>query len=411
MPAPLPGPRTALSLALAAALATGAPSPAADPAVAGERDDAAASDRRRAADGVPAEHERAIARGLAWLAAAQLEDGSFPSRPEGDRGGRSSAEGKTALTALATLAFLGGGHGLRHGPHRDAIQKAVRWLLRAQHRAEPRGSGDDGYISFGGDGLSRMHGHGYATLALAEAYATAGNPREARQDEGARDSRSVEIRSLASELREAVERAVTLIQRSQSNTGGWGYVPGDGGTSSHEGSVTVCEVQALLAAANRGFRVDMWVVEKGRTYMKKSQDPVGGGFKYKLSEEGFRSVTFALTGAGISSLLGLGEFDRADAIQRGIRFMQQSEPRGPDEQRTKWFFYGVFYGTQAYRWVGGDRWENYWIPLRNRILNAQQPEGCWAGGDTTENLGPVYPTAMMLLTLEIPVGYLSIFAR
>jgi hypothetical protein len=67
--------------------------------------------------------------------------------------------------------------------------------------------------------------------------------------------------------------------------------------------------------------------------------------------------------------------------------------------------------VQAYHWAGGDRWRNYWLPLRGRILRDQRETGEWTGQDTQVDLGNVYPTAFCLLMLEVPVGYLSIYAK
>jgi hypothetical protein len=76
--------------------------------------------------------------------------------------------------------------------------------------------------------VSRMHGHGFATLALAEAYGMA--PRNER-------------------LKQALTAAVGVIERSQSPEGGWYYFPHP---VNHEGSVTVCPGPGAAGRARRG---------------------------------------------------------------------------------------------------------------------------------------------------------------
>jgi hypothetical protein len=383
--------------------------PPSAPAFPGDRDGAKAPSPESMGapeNRITAEHQAAIDRGLRWLATQQGPNGAFPTTPQGGGGNARGADYQTAVTALATLSFLGAGHGLRHGPYQDKVRKAVQWLLQAQ-----QGSSFPGFISAPGDNQSKMHGHGFGTLALAEAYGTASSPESGERE--SRDPEVLELRKLAQALRKGIQSAVDCIESSQSSTGGWDYMPSSGGSSDHEGSVTVCEVQALLAAANRGFRVSLPRIQRAREYMKRSQ-AAAGGFKYRLSMEDSRgrgSESFALTAAGITSLIGLSEYDRKDAMDRAFKYMERAGR--PDlSGGNDYPFYGSFYGVQAYHWIGGEKWKNYWLSLRPQILERQNPDGGnWTGHDTALDLGDVYPTAFCLLMLEVPVGYLSIFAK
>jgi prenyltransferase beta subunit len=386
-----------VSVLLALAFLQPSPSPA------GDRDGKPAGDASSAADRVTKEHQAAIDAGIDWLAKQQLPSGAFPTTVKG--GNEKGPDYQTAVTALSTLAFLGAGHGLRHGPYQKNVQDAVRWLLDAQDR--------NGYVSFSGDTQSKMHGHGFATLALAEAYGTAASLPPEGGEGPARADRDNAL-AFTKRLREGIEAAVRCIESSQSVIGGWYYDPRS--TTDHEGSVTVCEVQALLAASNRGFRVDMEVIRKGRNYMRRSQAP-SGGFKYKIGEnstEGFRNESWALTAAGITSLIGLAEYDRKEALDKAFEYLQRKgRPRFQSDriEGDRYPLYGSFYAVQAYHWLGGRRWEEYWKVLRHDLLSRQKEDGRWEGQDTLANLGPVYPTAFCLLMLEVPVGYLSVYAK
>ena len=398
--------RGLIPVLLAAALLA----PAAPPAsAAGEDDPAAAASGPESgspANRVTDEHQRAIDRGIAWLASQQDDSGAFPTRPGTTGSGVNwkSADYQTAVTALATLAFVGAGHGLRHGPYRKKVRAGVNWLLKAQ---------DDrsGYVSFTGDDQSKMHGHGYATLALAEAYstATAVEDKEARSPDRPRGEEDLEVEELSRRLKAGVQRAVRCIESSQSKTGGWGYTPVSGGTTDHEGSVTVCQVQALQAAMNRGFIVSLESVQRARRYMQESQVK-SGAFLYRLGDRDNLQTNYSwpLAAAGAVSLLGLAEYDRKAAFDKAMEFLERARRPSPG---ANYYYYGSFYAVQAYHWVGGDRWERYWGPLRGSLLREQGRNGAWDGQDTQVSLGPVYPTALCLLMLEVPVGYLSIYAK
>ena len=78
------------------------------------------------------ETERAVADGLAWLAAHQRKDGVWDRRafdklcPANDRCTQTAVEqrdrgGDVGLSALAALAFLGAGHTHQRGPYADTL--------------------------------------------------------------------------------------------------------------------------------------------------------------------------------------------------------------------------------------------------------------------------------------------------
>ena len=210
--------RTSMALLLAAGLALPAPLPAAP----GDREEKSAPDPEGAAppeDRITREQQQAIDRGLQFLKKVQNPDGSFPA----GEGGKF----QTAVTSLATLAFLGAGHGLRHGPYRENVHRAVRWLLAAQDNSSFKG-----YISFGPDDQSKMHGHGFATLALAEAYGTAASPDDP-DERKSRDPEEQRLRSLSRALRKGIQEAVDCIESSQALAGGWYYTTSLTGSSYH----------------------------------------------------------------------------------------------------------------------------------------------------------------------------------
>jgi uncharacterized protein YfaS (alpha-2-macroglobulin family) len=82
-------------------------------------------------------------------------------------------------------------------------------------------------------------------------------------------------------VRAVVAQAVQSIAKNQSTSGGWWYTPGS--LQEHEGSTTVCAVQALVSAQNYGIAIDEKVLDHGFEYLKKCQSE-DGGFNYKLGD-------------------------------------------------------------------------------------------------------------------------------
>ena len=69
--------------------------------------------------------DRAVWRGLCWLAEHQRADGSwdvFDRRPTVD----DPPEGDVVSTSLAILAFLSDGHTATRGRHKDVVEKGVK---------------------------------------------------------------------------------------------------------------------------------------------------------------------------------------------------------------------------------------------------------------------------------------------
>src|SRR5262249_44670270 len=144
------------------------------------------------------------------------------------------------------------------GDRGKALLKGLQFLLANQK---------DGV--FAQQGHTWIHGQGFGTLALAEGY-----------------GRSLLCKTKpdmdTKKLREAVAKSVQVIAKSQSKSGGWWYTQGM--PDLHEGSTTVCAVQALVAAKNYGIKIDTQVLDRGFEYLKKSQLK-DGGFVYKLGDQ------------------------------------------------------------------------------------------------------------------------------
>ena len=321
----------------------------------------------------------ALERGLAWLARSLRGsvDGSFPLD-----GASPSLRAPVATSALATLALMAGGSLPDRGPHGEEVARAVDYLL-ARVQLQP-GAPDLGYVGSGADVNSQMHGHGFATLALAEAFTI--SPKSLRGQKLAR----------------ALPLAVQLIERTQGSEGGWYYKPRV--DVQHEGSVTICLVQALRAARNAGVVVDPEVIERAVRYVRASQAE-DGAFRYQIGSD---QTSVALTAAAISTLNATGNY-ADNQIERGIdAIWRDLEERRIEGKLPGHPYYERFYLAQAL-WQNPDEslFERWYEPELQRVLGEQREDGAWEGS----GYGTVYATAMQCLFLAIPLETLPIFAR
>ena len=178
-----------------------------------------------------------VKKGLAALAKMQDADGHWGNKFP------------VAVTSISCLAILAG----EEEPFRnEGLWKAYAWLLTQQK------DGD-----FRAEGHTWLHSQGFATLFLAELYGKALLAKE------------VPPQIKLDELKALVAAAADLVARAQSDTGGWFYRKA-AGTHEHEGSTTVCAVQALRAAKDYGIPVPKSTLDKGFAYLKETQRPDGG---------------------------------------------------------------------------------------------------------------------------------------
>lgn len=312
---------------------------------------------------IDAETQRAIDRGLAFLARRQLNSG----REKGSFG-RSGYAGGVAVCGLGGLAFMCGGSTPGEGPYGKNVDMCVEFLLNNSNT-------ETGYISLtSGGGYDNMYGHGFATLFLAEAYGM----------------------SQKTELRTALSQSINLIIKCQNNQGGWRYQPVK---SDADLSITICQIMALRAARDAGIDVPDETRKKCIEYVKKSQNN-DGSFRYTLSGGG---ASFPLTAAGVVSLYSANIYD-GDEIDKALKYIMRNKPGS--SSGGSYYFYAHYYACQAMWHAGGDYWKEWYPAIRDELLKSQQSDGSW----NDSQVGPEFGTAMACIILQMPLNYVPVFA-
>ena len=282
-----------------------------------------------------------------------------------------------ATTSLAGLAVLGAGYHPGQAPYGTMLEGCLRYLRSV--------ASVSGYITEAGKNQSRMHGHCYAVLFLTQLLGTAQNE--------------------AQDLAPLVKAGVQVIARSQSREGGWWY----GETNAKqedEASVTVCALQALRAARNVGVSVDSLVVTNARNYVRKCQVP-DGSFCYRLTTRS--RTSFALSVAALSTLNAAGVYESSE-LRKGMAYVYKTlalSPRSPWKVvEEEYPYYGNLYAAQTLYQDRSSQFDRWYAAVRQYLVNEQQPSGAWKS-----RYGDAYGTAVALLILEVPFGYLPIFQR
>jgi len=338
-----------------------------------------------AARGGSAETERAVQAALAWLAAAQSEDGRWNAARHGagveravqghHRSG-AGLRGDHGVTGLALLAFLGAGNTHEEGPYAGTVARGLAFLTKRQ-RADGALAGDAEFFAV-------LYCHGMASIAVAEALAMSG-------DEA---------------LRPVLERAVRYSLAMQSPaTGGWRYAAGDKGDTSQLGWQLMLLSSARTAglggfeSAEAGARSFLHAVSSGRA---------GGLAAYRPGER----PGAAMTAEALFCRMLLGMPADHPAVAEGIEFLAHTppDPRHPNA-------YAWYYSTLASFHVGGPQWEGWnhrlqaaLLPLQRRessgLDGSWDPDPVWGGHG-----GRVYATALAAMTLEVYYRHLPMHRR
>jgi prenyltransferase beta subunit len=309
---------------------------------------------RRKVDVVPANVEIAYKKGLKFLAQMQASDGSFSKD-------RSRYGAQPGLTGVCVLAFLAHGEDAEFGPYAKNIKKGIDFILKQQSKK-------NGYIG------SSMYNHGFATLALAEAYGMVDDER----------------------LAGALKKSVALLTSSQDKNpkGAWRYGPED---TSADTTVAGCQLVALLAARNAGIPVPNKNIDKALKYMASCR-AANGGYGY-TSKSGGKSTLTAI-GSLCMSLAKKKDEKSFDTVTKYLT----SRSSGSGHH---YLFYHEYYMAQAMFHANEEEWKK-WNEKNSKVMTASQMSD---GGWNDTRLGRSGATGFALLSMALNYRFLPIYEK
>lgn len=307
-------------------------------------------ERKRMEDPVPPLVESLYQRGLDYLSHAQNEEGCWD-----ERYGRFPG-----VVGLAMLAFLAHGEDPNHGPYALHVKRGMDFLLKHQNA-------DNGYI---GDS---MYNHGFATIALAEAYGALADDR------------------LGPALKKATE--LILTAQDQNPNHAWRYRP-----ESQDADTTVAGAQltALFAARNAGVRVPDEAITKALAFYAHCQSP-GGGFGYSSPS----SPNVPRTAIGVL-MFSLGKKPDTPGLDNSLRYLTQDL----DYRDQNYPFYYEYYMAQALFHADPALWKEWDNRNANYLATLQQADGHWNSTN-----GETFATAAALLSMALNYRFLPIYER
>ena len=330
------------------------------------------------------ETEQAVQLALQWLAGTQEENGSWDCRKSGagredqvfghDRDGAGS-QAECGITALATLAFLAGGHSHLEGPYQQEVQKGLEFLVRSQKT--------NGDLSGNAKMFARMYCHSMSLLALSEGLAMTGDKR----------------------LLKAVQRGVEYTVASQNRVdGGWRYQPGDKGDMSQFG----WQVLALHSAKLGGAVIPNSTFQGMDRFLESCTSGTSGGLASYKPNQG---PSTTMTAEALMCRYFLQKSVPQTTVAEATRRISRERPTPNHINLYYWY-----YGTLAMYHAGGIEWENWNTELKQTLLETQNRQGTKAGSWSPDGVwggygGDVYSTAMATLNLEVYYRYLPLYQQ
>ena len=303
-------------------------------------------------------------RGLQFLVSTQNEKGDW-------RGGGEQGPG---VTGMALMVLLASGEDPNFGLYSNHVRGALRSIISSQ-------SATTGILG------SSMYHHGFATLALAEAYGTVDDRNLWAGNESNR-------RSIGQALELAVRGAITAQTKNQ--MGGWRYSPD---SRDADTSVSGAVLVGLLAARNAGFEIPDEVIDKAIKYYVQMTSEAGqvayaggfGGFDESLARVSIGTLVYA-----VARRKDLPQFKAT------LGFLTQRLENNPQQYPE----YTRYYEAQALFQGDVEAWEKWNKLLVRQLKGAQSTDGSIKG-----QFGPTIGTSLSLLALALNYRFLPIYER
>lgn len=316
-------------------------------------------------EAVPRDVREIYDKGLQYLVKSQTEQGNWTGGNNGP-----------GTTGLALMAFLASGEDPNFGLYSNNVRRAVRSIINGQEATT-------GYFG------STMYDHGFAMLALAEAYGSVDDRNLWPNGKGPR--------SIGAALELAVRMSITSQKKNP--LGAWRYSPqATDADTSVSGSILV----GLLAARNAGIEVPDEAIDRAVSYYTKMTAASGqvayagglGGFDESLARISIASLVYSL-----ARRKDLPQFKATtNYLVEKLEFTGRSGFGWEDYQR--------YYQAQALFQGDVEAWKKWNRLVIKQLKAAQQADGSIAGQH-----GAAVGTSFSLLALALNYKFLPIYER
>lgn len=326
-----------------------------------------------AAYGGTATTEAAVREGLLWLKKNQRNDGSWSL--QGPFSGGGLVENPGSATAMALLAFQGGGHTHKDGEFKDVVAKGWNAMLKWQ-------DADGNFIKEGGFN-DRLYAQAQCTIAVCEIYGMT-------KDE---------------KFLQPAKKAIDFALRAQSPEGGWRYQP----KIDSDTSVTGWFVMALQSARMAGITEPSGALEGVSRYLDSVANEDGTRYRYQRNRS---ETSVVMTAEAILCRQYLGWKHDDPRMKAGIEWVLANPVNYNDPNVYYWY-----YATQACHHMDGKEWDQWNAVMRQAVPTAQiksgAEKGSWSPSDDRwgSHGGRLYTTCLSIYMLEVYYRHLPLYKQ
>ena len=334
-------------------------------------------------DPVPRDVREIYDAGLRYLLKTQAEDGSWKDGQSGP-----------GVTGMPLMVLLASGEDPNYGPYRVPIRKALRSMIEGQ---DP----NVGYLCGTQGGHDSMYQHGFAMLALAEAYGVV-DDRGLWTEPGVKTGGKGSGRSIGQALEVAVRCAVTSAK--QNPAGGWRYSPE---AKDADTSVSGAVLMGLLAARNSGIEVPDETIDRAIKYYVSM---TGGNGNVGYSG-GAGNGTEATTSIGVL-VFSIARRQSLPQYKQATSFLEKASSGPPGAGngmmgvRSGGSSYEHYYRAQALFQCNVQAWEKWNAGLLKTLKATQAKDGSFS-----MSYGPEVDTPLTLLALAVNYKFLPVYER
>ncbi|HYC77366.1 MAG TPA: DUF6288 domain-containing protein [Planctomycetota bacterium] len=312
--------------------------------------------------------------GAKWLAERQQSDGGFPQTLGG-------STGAVVQASVAGLAWIAVGGAERQSPHREAVDRAAKWVAKTVDAPDPfAGRRPQGGANWNQENWAWAH----AALFLGELHQ----------------------RAPSAQLKADLQRCADALTKNQEGGGGWAHGPGGpNGLGYVELNIMAgLALGGLGLAKQAGCKVDAGALGRAMDYVERSSSGGGVGYSTNDGQKGIGNIG-RTAGCWLGyRALGFESKKFCDEMKGYVARSVSDVLGGHASLMQQTLLAGV-----AAAALGGEPHRRFWADLADDALLARAPDGSFQprpwhesismGTNSDVSCGDVWTTACWTIVL------------
>jgi hypothetical protein len=209
--------------------------------------------------------------------------------------------------------------------------------------------------------------------------------------------------------------SIWFIEQAQDPVGGgWRYKMNQAGDTSAVG----WQVMAIKSAKLSGIQINKRTYKLIDKFLNAISIENGSIYGYDAPPARVNRGRRAVTAIGLLCRMYMGWEKDRPGLQEGVRWL--SDEVGPDvgPDKSSVNMYYNYYGTQVMKQYGGQQWKKWNAKMRDYLVATQDKSGAAKGSwmfnrlnHSSEKGGRLYCTSMACMTLEVYYRYLPLYSQ